>query len=792
MATAKIRCVPPPSFSFSRSLSVSVSVSVPVPVSVSVSVLCVSLALSALAMQWFDVHIQAAAAHTVKDSERDRERDRASQISDQVAAIMRSGSGVGAYRDKDREGETERYSEVDGEIIEEVKSRAQEAREAKQRETEREGGREDFFNLLMRALRADCAALKQQVAELHAIKAGTPDARDALRCQVAISCCEDIFARKRAVAQADEALRAAGSCVWQVLEARNTVHELRLIKQKGSNLLRVKGKCEAVEHACEILRRLPQEPAGPWNLRDELRHRPCPVEQADGVSVQGPSLGGLLAIAAGDVGCVAAVELLASFGAASSLSEADAGNSGFTAALRAAKNGEVEFLRALYKHGAGQSLSAANHSGCTPARLACQEGHAAVLNTLVECGALASLSAVKTNGTAPAHVAAQQGHVECIRTIAQHAGIEVISATNNRGLTLAHFAANMGRLGCLEAIEQLGCAATSFGAKSSKKSTPLHLAAAKGHASCVRFLLRQCTTPSAQFPGGRYCGSLEALGPIVPPRRSDRLRQATAMQMAACMGHLDATMELLLAGASLGRLGPGPSLLPRRMPSGMQAGMQAGLAGLVQQAAAVFGAGVGGAGPAGANAGGAPGVNAGGAGAAGVGGAAGAVAGVAQQLAQGLAAALQNGGPAGPQQLPGAPGIVFHQFAIPLGNAVAGGGAGVAGAAAAAGLGAAAHVGSSDSAAPTLPPGAVEVLEIPPESEMASYLRVVRGNAPLRAAQLRLCWAMALSFDKALGGRPVLPGDLYGQVAEHVQPARVALMLHRRARDITDGIWDRY
>jgi hypothetical protein len=101
---------------------------------------------------------------------------------------------------------------------------------------------------------------------------------------------------------------------------------------------------------------------------------------------------------------------------------------------------------------------------------------------------------------------------------------------------------------------------------------------------------------------------------------------------------------------------------------------------------------------------------------------------------------------------------------------------------------------NTDSTAENLPVGAAEILEIPPDSEMASYLRVLRGNAPLRAAQLRLCWAMAMSFDIARPrqGRPVLPDDLYVQVAEHLQPARVALMLYHRAREITDGVWDHY
>ena len=71
------------------------------------------------------------------------------------------------------------------------------------------------------------------------------------------------------------------------------------------------------------------------------------------MEVPGPTLGGLLSIAAGDVGCVAVVELLSELGATDALTEADAGHSLFTAALRAAKNGHVDFLRALYTHGAG-------------------------------------------------------------------------------------------------------------------------------------------------------------------------------------------------------------------------------------------------------------------------------------------------------------------------------------------------------------------------------------------------------------------------------------------------------
>lgn len=104
---------------------------------------------------------------------------------------------------------------------------------------------------------------------------------------------------------------------------------------------------------------------------------------------------------------------------------------------------------------------------------------------------------------------------------------------------------------------------------------------------------------------------------------------------------------------------------------------------------------------------------------------------------------------------------------------------------------------SGPSNSPRLPPGAVDVLEIPPESEMAEYLRVMRGNAPLRAAELRLCWAMAMAADTAASNsaagmrRAVLPDDLHLAVAEHIQAARVALMLHRRVRALTHGAWER-
>ena len=51
--------------------------------------------------------------------------------------------------------------------------------------------------------------------------------------------------------------------------------------------------------------------------------------------------------------------------------------------------------------------------------------------------------------------------------------------------------------------------------------------------------------------------------------------------------------------------------------------------------------------------------------------------------------------------------------------------------------------------------------------------------------------ATAAANERTALRRCVLPDDLYGSVAEHLQPARVALMLHRRARELTDGSWHR-
>ena len=194
---------------------------------------------------------------------------------------------------------------------------------------------------------------------------------------------------------------------------------------------------------------------------------------------------------------------------------------------------------------------------------------------------------------------------------------------------------------------------------------------------------------------------------------------------------------------------------------------------------------------------------------------AGGVAGVAQQLAAGLAAALQQGG-----QGNIGPGVHVHQFAIPLGNLNLPPGPGnpFAGPAGPvppgqpqwqplhpAGLNGPPNPNGGD--------GDNDVIQIPPDSQMSSYLRVLRApvgpariaNASLRAAELRLCWAMAMDTvqedgesaaaaaadEQAVLRRWILPGDLYASVAEHLQPARVALMLHRRSRELTDGSWHR-
>ena len=134
------------------------------------------------------------------------------------------------------------------------------------------------------------------------------------------------------------------------------------------------------------------------------------------------------------------------------------------------------------------------------------------------------------------------------------------------------------------------------------------------------------------------------------------------------------------------------------------------------------------------------------------GGGGGGVAGVAQQLAAGLAAALQQGGNGGNV----GPGLHIHHVAIPLGNlnlppgfggAAAAAGPGMqwqafpAGQPGGGGAGAGPGNGNANGDDDTPSPGrsGQDVIEIPPDSQMSNYLRILRGNAPLRASELRLC-----------------------------------------------------
>ena len=153
----------------------------------------------------------------------------------------------------------------------------------------------------------------------------------------------------------------------------------------------------------------------------------------------------------------------------------------------AAAHGSFECVLVLLRCGCGPSFP---HGGQTPLHLAAAGGHAAVVRLLLEWEA--DPAATDDQGRTPLHLAAAHGHVRTLVTL-------------------------LGRLRC-----------NRF-ARDKNKHTALHAAVMGSHASCVRELLRG-VHPAIKYVDKACAG-------------------ATALHMAASLGHVRTVKKLLAGGA---------------------------------------------------------------------------------------------------------------------------------------------------------------------------------------------------------------------------------------------------
>uniref|UniRef100_A0A8C6XJ28 Ankyrin repeat domain-containing protein 16 n=1 Tax=Naja naja TaxID=35670 RepID=A0A8C6XJ28_NAJNA len=127
-----------------------------------------------------------------------------------------------------------------------------------------------------------------------------------------------------------------------------------------------------------------------------------------------------------------------------------------------------------------------DHCGVTPFMDAIQNGHLDIARVLLEKHQ-ADYKVRDALGNQPLHRAAITGQDDGLRFLVSDLGVEVDEGATNLGLTALHYAAKEGHEGTIRCLLSLGA---SLHAKDKKHRTALHMASARQHAPCVRFLLQ--------------------------------------------------------------------------------------------------------------------------------------------------------------------------------------------------------------------------------------------------------------------------------------------------------------
>ncbi|KAJ7306518.1 hypothetical protein JRQ81_009875 [Phrynocephalus forsythii] len=214
-------------------------------------------------------------------------------------------------------------------------------------------------------------------------------------------------------------------------------------------------------------------------------------------------------------------------------------------ALLAARQGDVDTLKALQAEGRLEPASLRDPLGASPVHHAARAGKLNCLRFLVEEAGLAGHGRAR-NGATPGHDAAATGHLACLQWLLTQGGCGV-QDTDHSGATVLHLAARFGHHEVIDWLLRFGgsdpLAATDTGA------LPVHYAAAKGDFPSLRLLIGHCpSSVSAQTKNGATplylaCqeGHLEIIQYLVKDCGADPHVRAndgmTPLHAAAQMGH---------------------------------------------------------------------------------------------------------------------------------------------------------------------------------------------------------------------------------------------------------------
>ncbi|XP_075067758.1 uncharacterized protein LOC142158058 [Mixophyes fleayi] len=188
----------------------------------------------------------------------------------------------------------------------------------------------------------------------------------------------------------------------------------------------------------------------------------------------------------------------------------------------------------------------------TPLHLAALNGQLDVCNSLLMMKA--DINAADIEGQTPLHVAAKNDHSEVVKLFLKHQP-ELVTSANMDGLTCAHIAASKGSVAVIKELLKSNHSGVTTARSKTTDSTPLHLAAAGGHAEVVKVLLETGASAADEDGEGMsaihlaakngHINVLDALKGSVSLHVTSTKTGFTALHVAAQFGQLDVVRDIL-------------------------------------------------------------------------------------------------------------------------------------------------------------------------------------------------------------------------------------------------------
>ncbi|XP_063777272.1 serine/threonine-protein phosphatase 6 regulatory ankyrin repeat subunit B-like isoform X2 [Pseudophryne corroboree] len=198
------------------------------------------------------------------------------------------------------------------------------------------------------------------------------------------------------------------------------------------------------------------------------------------------------------------------------------------------------------------SIEAMSLNKRTPLHLAALGGQLDVCNTLLTLKA--DVNATDIEGQTPLHIAAQNNHSDVVKLFLKHRP-ELVTSANMDGLTCAHIAASKGSVAVIKELLKSNSSGVTAARSKTTDSTPLHLAAAGGHAEVVKVLLETGASASDEDGEGMsaihlaakngHINVLDVLKGSVSFHITSTKTGFTALHVAAQFGQLDVVRDIL-------------------------------------------------------------------------------------------------------------------------------------------------------------------------------------------------------------------------------------------------------